>query len=717
MNGSTWFAALLADPQFCGRLCLVLLHSLWQFALLAFVAKVANPWALRKSTELGYSLHVAALVVGLALLPITFARLAGNVSTGVLPVGGEVTISQLRITKPEPIAPAPVSVPPQTALQSPLPTPAQDSPPIPWWFALALWVMGGYVLGVGLMLVRLARGIWNSHRLAKSATPITTGPLAAALRSLANNWSLRVVPALAQAERIVVPQVVGLLRPTILLPTVALAGLTPDELAMILTHELAHVRRMDMWVNLAQRLAEAVLFFNPGLWYLSRRISTLREYCCDEATCRAASLAAPATRLRYAQALLHVMELSGKPSHSADLAALAATGSQPSELRRRVARLFGEPLREPVRVSRSGLLVLVAGVGLLLAGPVTWQVAAEPEQEAKPATSESQADTPYDHTSAKIASIEELRASYEAIYQRVNVLHKQGLQGGGLAEKQLALYHLLMVRAQLSEAKGDKEQALEHYEEVIKTAEGIVKSQKKRYEAGIITMDAVLEAIALRAKAKLAFYEAREIKDLSAKREEFFSRLKLQHADVRGLELSGLKLTFHTAGFQGADFTRAILKNADLDGGVAAFQGANFTGANLNSATLKGGSASFQGATFHHAKLNFAKLSGENAAFQKADFDGAVFRNGVLAGVEGALQVVNFDDADCSNTLFQIKGGTAFQSASLNNTRFAGADLSSIHPSALESCKFNPQTPPRYDAATKFPEGFDPQEHGWKLIE
>ena len=55
---------------------------------------------------------------------------------------------------------------------------------------------------------------------------------------------------------------------------------------MILAHELADVRRHDMWVNLLQRLAETVLFFNPPLWYLSRRIASLREYRCDELACR-----------------------------------------------------------------------------------------------------------------------------------------------------------------------------------------------------------------------------------------------------------------------------------------------------------------------------------------------------------------------------------------------------------------------------------------------
>lgn len=165
------------------------------------------------------------------------------------------------------------------------------------------WLAGVYVVGVTVMLLCLGRGLWQNYRLLAQARLIGSGPLFNLLQSLAHCWSLRVTPALALTERVIVPQVVGLWRPVILLPAAALAGLRADELEMILAHELAHVRRHDLWANLVQRLAEAVLFFNPAVWYLSRRISTYREYCCDEATCRHANHDSAETRVRYAQAL------------------------------------------------------------------------------------------------------------------------------------------------------------------------------------------------------------------------------------------------------------------------------------------------------------------------------------------------------------------------------------------------------------------------------
>ncbi|MEM9659388.1 MAG: M56 family metallopeptidase, partial [Planctomycetota bacterium] len=241
----------------------------------------------------------------------------------------------------------------------------------------APWLAGLYAAGVSLMLLRLAGNIARAERLRRRSRLATDGALVDALRRLSDAWSLRVMPTLATAEDIVVPKVVGLAKPTILMPASALTGLSPGELEMILAHELAHVRRYDLWINLVQRLAEAALFFNPALWLLSRRISTLREYCCDELACGASQQRGAPAQLRYAQALLRIVELGEKPSQDrSTVAVLAATGGSPSELRRRVARLFGEPLREPLQVSRGGLVATLVLLSMLCSSAL-WRAQAD----------------------------------------------------------------------------------------------------------------------------------------------------------------------------------------------------------------------------------------------------------------------------------------------------------------------------------------------------
>lgn len=383
MNASIGFAALTLNPLFCGKLCLTLAHSLWQMALLTVLVAVVSHFWKRRNVESSYAAHVVALLLGLAAIPITFAMidLAGPMMSPVqLSVRNESLPADTRL-EPMPVVTAPPVVTLPVSVPDLRPKENLRQPRVGWWLDFAPWLLTGYAVGVAVMILRLALAFWKSYQLASRAAPITSGPLFELLQTLARKWSVWVVPTLAQAEQIVVPQVVGLLQPTILLPASAITGLTVSELEMILAHELAHVRRYDMWIHLVQRLAEAVLFFNPALWLLSRRISILREYCCDAQTCRIASQEPVAVRLHYAQTLLRIVELNERKYPRAELTALASTGRRPSELRRRVARLFGEPLREPVRISRGGMISLFAGFALLMTGPLTWQTAAEHIEE------------------------------------------------------------------------------------------------------------------------------------------------------------------------------------------------------------------------------------------------------------------------------------------------------------------------------------------------
>ncbi len=86
---------------------------------------------------------------------------------------------------------------------------------------------------------------------------------------------------MAVCDRVAQPVLVGVVRPLILLPPAALAGWSPEQLEMVLLHELAHVRRWDNLVNLAQRLAESLLFFQPMIWVASGWVRRDREECCD----------------------------------------------------------------------------------------------------------------------------------------------------------------------------------------------------------------------------------------------------------------------------------------------------------------------------------------------------------------------------------------------------------------------------------------------------
>jgi hypothetical protein len=91
---------------------------------------------------------------------------------------------------------------------------------------------------------------------------------------------------------------IGYLRPMVLLPAAMITQMSPEMLEAVIAHELAHLRRFDLWVILVQRIMETLLFYHPTVWWLSNRLQNEREFCCDEL-----AVAATGDRLTYASAL------------------------------------------------------------------------------------------------------------------------------------------------------------------------------------------------------------------------------------------------------------------------------------------------------------------------------------------------------------------------------------------------------------------------------
>ncbi|MCA9013860.1 MAG: hypothetical protein KDA77_00890 [Planctomycetaceae bacterium] len=101
------------------------------------------------------------------------------------------------------------------------------------------------------------------------------------------------------------PAVIGLLRPTIILPAAITNARSLQELEPILAHELIHIRRGDLWIGLLQLLASVVWWFHPLVWFTGRRLKLEIEQCCDEEVLAGLNC----DPRMYAACLLEVLEL------------------------------------------------------------------------------------------------------------------------------------------------------------------------------------------------------------------------------------------------------------------------------------------------------------------------------------------------------------------------------------------------------------------------
>jgi hypothetical protein len=155
---------------------------------------------------------------------------------------------------------------------------------------------------------------------------------------------------------------------------------------------------------------------------------------------------------------------------------------------------------------------------------------------------------------------------------------------------------------------------------------------------------------------------------------------ELAGANLRRADLHGTGIAFHRVNLTAADFRNADLSGVDLGG--ATLTRADLTGANLTSANL-----SFTRARCWPtitATLRYARLTGAN------------LRGADLMSTD--LSLTTLDHADLHNADLRDANLTG---ATLRGADLSGADLTdAILSGAI------------YDGNTRWPHGFDPQQHG-----
>jgi beta-lactamase regulating signal transducer with metallopeptidase domain len=316
-----------------------LVHFLWQGAAIGLASFVA--FRLTRSASLRYAIGVGALVA-MIVAPVTTVAVLGGAAAAQTAVNAATDV-QITLGLTAPV---------HTAADAWAPTAGGSLTIAPEVLAVAVLA---WLVGVAFFGIRLIGGWVVARRLTRRAVQPASDHIQAVARQLADRLAINRAVAILQSSAVIVPVMVGWLKPAVILPVAALAGLSPSQLEALLAHELAHVRRQDYLVNLLQSVAEALLFYHPAVWWLSHRVRADRELCCDDL---AVSVCDP---LVYATALTDLAAMTSPGL------ALAATDG---DLLGRVRRILGQS--EVVPTMRAGAmpvlaLVLVAGVAVPVA--------------------------------------------------------------------------------------------------------------------------------------------------------------------------------------------------------------------------------------------------------------------------------------------------------------------------------------------------------------
>ena len=321
-----------------------LIHSLWEGAVLALLAAVALRAARHRSAELRHAIASWTLAIMLLLATVTLAWVyRGNDPVSAF---GSLAIAPILENKTD-VAWA-------TQLRVIL------GPWIPWLFA-------GWMLGCTFKLVQLGRAMaWLYGPCLGSIEPPPALWLAR-FEMLQKRMKIGRPVRLGLSDRVDSLLALGWLKPVVLIPAAALLALTPEALEVVLIHELEHVRRGDFLANVLQTFAEALLFYHPAVWWLSRRIRQEREHCCDDAAVQACG-----DPILYASALARLEELRAQSSRIPDLAPAASGGRLMSRIQRLLRPRTAHDLATPIIVLGPALLLVAAfgTVTLSASGPV-----------------------------------------------------------------------------------------------------------------------------------------------------------------------------------------------------------------------------------------------------------------------------------------------------------------------------------------------------------
>ena len=262
------------------------------------------------------------------------------------------------VAAPARLAPGPEPARSVSAPQAIMPTTAPAARAafhLSWPTALfGTWCLGVLAL-VFLFLVQHRR----MGRLLAAARPVHDEGVLRLLEEAKAALGISSRVTLVSVENLHSPILFGVLRPRIAIPRAALESLPPEQIRPILLHELAHLRRKDLWVSFVQLLVQVLYWFHPVVWLANRQLRRERELIVDDIVL--AQLHGQGES--YSASLLSIVKQGAQRQFftPAYVGIVETTGS----LAARLKRILDTKRKLSLRLGWAGIILLLA-LGLVL---------------------------------------------------------------------------------------------------------------------------------------------------------------------------------------------------------------------------------------------------------------------------------------------------------------------------------------------------------------
>jgi len=138
------------------------------------------------------------------------------------------------------------------------------------WFTVAL--------GLAIFALMCNFRLW---RIIKSQRPLTEGKILDLLEDCKAEMGVQTILGVIVTDKVKSPALFGVVRPRLLLPEGIIKTLSTEQLRYVFLHELAHLKRHDIYLGWLMVILQILHWFNPLVWLAFARMRADRELACD----------------------------------------------------------------------------------------------------------------------------------------------------------------------------------------------------------------------------------------------------------------------------------------------------------------------------------------------------------------------------------------------------------------------------------------------------
>ncbi len=248
--------------------------------------------------------------------------------------------------------------------------------------------VGAALWGLGFLAI-VVLGLVRAYRFRRVVQRLTveerdSSRIVDLLGQLARVRKLNRAPRVTITAAVDSPAVSGLLKPEILLPPGLASELTDAELRLVLRHELAHLRRRDIWINWGLLVLQALHWFNPFVWWAFRRARIEAERATDDVVMQEIGAAESSS---YGQTLLRLLRRASQETASGSpVPGVVGIAENWRDLRARFA-LIGKFSGKRRHLATAASVLLLAALAMVgLTEPKAAEKAGEARDDSKTGT-------------------------------------------------------------------------------------------------------------------------------------------------------------------------------------------------------------------------------------------------------------------------------------------------------------------------------------------